>query len=227
MRPVSFSFASFQTNVVAATQSWTTATGAYVVLNGSYAKQIQGTTDPSQSVALMPGGVQRTIGVFSTGNLTGTIFLASGIDTNGRVVTASFAGASGGSSTATDAFATGLFEFAQLNYLYATSIASSAFTVGIGASGSTRWVTNDTFQDPFNMAIAVITGTGSVTVQDTPSDVNTTSTPTVFNHATLVSATTNAQSNYAYPVRYVRAIFTVSPAATTPGSSVTFIQAGK
>lgn len=220
MRQVTYSFPATDYNGIAATQSWTTSTGAYVTINGALSRQIQGTTDPSQRFAVFPG-IQRTIGVFSTGNLSAVVFYASGIDTNGRVATASFIGASGGSSSATDSFATFTTEFHQVNYIYATSAATSAFTVGTGATGVTRWTTMDGFKSPFAVAVSVITATGqSVTVQDTPQNPNTVTSPTVFNHATLVTVTANQQSNYAYPVSFVRAA--VTTATGDGGSGVTF-----
>ncbi len=224
MRQVSFSFPAPVTNSVAATQSWTTSTGAYVVLNGALSVQPYGTSDPAVRNALFPG-IQRTIGVFATGSCTGIIFFASGIDTNGRVVTASFTGASGGSTTATDAFATFTVEFYQVNAIWASSIASTPFTIGTGASGSTRWVTMDKYPDPFAVGVAVITATGTVSIQDTPNDPNVATSPNIFTHATIALATANAQSNYAYPVNFVRAIVTNSQ-ATGGSNTISIIQAG-
>lgn len=216
MRQISYTYPGPDYNAIAATQSWTTATGSYVVINGDLSLAIQRT--PGQNAdryAVMPG-IQRTIGIFSTGNLSAVVFLASGIDTNGRVVTASFVGPSGGSSTASDAFATFTAEFHQVNYLYATAAATSAFTVGTGATGATRWTTMDGFSTPFNVALTVITTTGvTVNVQDTPNNPNVATSPTVFAHATLQTVVANQQSNYAYPVSFVRATFS----ATGAGSS--------
>jgi hypothetical protein len=226
MRQVTYSYPAPDYNAIAATQSWTTATGSYVVINGDVSQAIQGT--PGQNTdryAVLPG-IQRTIGVFSTGNLSSVVFYASGLDTNGRVVTASFVGATGGSSTASDSFATFTAEFHQVNYIYATSAATSAFTIGTGATGSTRWVMTDKFKNPFNMSISVITATiAAITVQDTPQDPNTSTAPVTFNHSTLATVTVSAQSNYAYPVNFTRAIVTTNTASGV-GSSVTFQQAG-
>lgn len=214
MRQVSYTYPAPDYNGIAATQNWTTSTGAYVVINGDLSRQVQGTTDPSQRFAVFPG-IQRTIGVFSTGNLSAVVFYASGVDTNGRTVTASFVGPSGGSAgTASDCFATFTAEFHQVNYLYATSAATSLFTIGTGATGSTRWATMDSFKNPFNVSLSVITATiAAVTVQDTPNDPNVTSSPTAFNHSTLATVTVSAQSNYAYPVKFVRGIVTTNTAS--------------
>lgn len=222
MRQIQYNYPLSDWNGIAATQSWTTSTGAYVVINGDYSLQVQGAVDPAQRYALLPG-IQRTIGIFSTGQLQNVVFYASGLDTNGRVVTASFVGASGGSSTASDAFATFTAEFNIINYIYATSAATSAFTVGTGATGSTRWATMDTFKNPFNVSLSVVTATGqAVTVQDTPNNPNLTTAPTVFSHATLQTVTVNQQSNYAYPVGYIRAIITTGTGSTNGGTGVVF-----
>ena len=223
MRQVSFSYPASDGNAIAATQTITTSTGGFVNLNGDYAFYPAGVYGQAAPYAVIPGGVQRTVGVFSTGTLTGVIFYASGIDTNGRVATASFAGASGGSSAATDSFATGLGEFAIVNALFCTSAATSNFTVGVGATGSTRWVMMDAWKNPFNVTVAVVTATGrAVTIQDTPDDPNVATAPTAFSHATLVTVTANQESNYAYPVRFVRGIVTTGTGALT-GSGTTNI----
>jgi len=103
MRQVTYSFPAPDYNGIAATQSWTTSTGSYVVINGAdYSQAIQGTTGQNTDRFAVLPGIQRTIGVFSTGNLSSVVFYASGLDTNGRVVTASFVGATGGSNHASN-----------------------------------------------------------------------------------------------------------------------------
>lgn len=226
MIPTIFQFPAPDYNGIAATQSWTTATGAAVTLNGELSQQLYGTIDPANRYVVLPG-IQRTIGIFSTGNLSAVVFYASGLDTNGNVITASFAGASGGSSTASDAFATFTTEFHQLNYLYATAAATSAFTVGTGATGATRWYTADAFATPFAVTLTAVTATAAtMTVQNTSDDVNTATAPTTFNHATMVSMTANQQSNFAYPVRYIRAVVSTNSATNATISSLTVQQAG-
>lgn len=227
MKQVAFSYGPFDTNAIAATQSWTTATGAYVVINGvDYSQQVQGTVDPASRYAVIPG-VQRTIGVFSTGNLSAVVFYASGVDTTGRVVTASFAGASGGSSTASDSFATfSGVEFHRINYIYATSAATSAFTVGVGATGSTRWFQTSNWADPVNIGVTVVTSTGrAVTLQNTANDPNVSTSPTTFDHATG-SLTANTQTSYTVPVSFVRAIVTTATGGGSGNTQIMFNQAG-
>ena len=224
MKQVSFSFPAPITNSVAATQSWTTSTGAFVVINGVYSTLPAGVTDPQYGYVELPG-IQRTIGIFSTGNLSGTVFKASGVDTNGRIVTASVAGASGGSSAATDAFATFTAEFFRINAIFASAIASSAFTVGTGATGSTRWLMTDQFPTPFAVQGTVITATiASITPQSTVNDPNYATSPTVFSHATG-ALTANTQFSYTSPVPFVRYIVTTNTSSGV-GSSMFWNQAG-
>ena len=225
MRQVSFSYPAADYNAIAATQNITTTTGGYVRLNGDLAFYPAGVLGQNATWAVMPG-IQRTIGVFSTGDISTVVFFASGVDTNGRVVTASFAGASGGSSAASDSFATFTTEIHQVNALFCTSAATSMFTAGTGATGSTRWVMMDQWKNPFAVTVGIITATiASVTIQDTPDDPNVATSPTVFNHATLVTITANQQSNYAYPVRFIRGVVTTNTASGVT-STINIQQAG-
>jgi len=221
MRQVSFSYPASDANAIAATQNITTSTGGYVLLNGDYAFYPQGSQAIGTAYAPIPGGVQRTIGVFSTGDISAVVFFASGLDTNGRVVTASFVGASGGSSTATDAFATALGEWAQVNVLYCTSAATSNFTAGVGATGSTRWLMADTWKTPFAVTMTVVTATGrAITLQNTMDDPNIATSPTTFDHATG-SLTANTQAYYTSPVRFIRGIITTGTGALTGSGTTT------
>ena len=224
-QPVVFSIPAPDYNGIAATQNITTSTGGYVVINGDLSNALSEMNSAGGFRATLPG-IQRSIGIFSTGDISAVVFYASGVDTNGRVVTASFAGASGGSSAASDSFATFTAEFHIINTLFSTAAATSMFTVGTGATGATRFWTADTFANPFNVTVGVLTATiCSITVQDTPQNPNTSTAPTTFSHATLQSVVANQQSNYAYPVRFVRAIWTTNTASGVT-STVTIQQAG-
>lgn len=224
MRPVIFSFPAPAYNGIAATQNITTVTGGYVTLNGSLTNYPQALNQSGGVRATFPG-IQRTIGVFSTGNLSAVIFYASGLDLRGAVITASFAGATGGSSSATDAFATANVEFAVVNCLFTTAAATSLFTAGTGATGCTNWVQTDGFIAPFNVAGTVVTGTiAAVTPQSTAGNPNTSSAPTVFNHATG-TVTANTQFSYTTPVPWVRFVVSTNTASGA-GSTLTYQQSG-
>lgn len=228
MKPTIFSFPASNFNAIAATQTATAVAGGTIVINGASRDFTQLQTGVFS--ATPGGGIQRTLGVFSTGNMATIVFYASGLDLRGVAVSASYVGPSGGSSTATDAFATfstgGNFEFARVNTITCTVSATMTFTVGWGATGSTNFVQMDSFKNPFSVGVAVVTATiASVTIQDTPSNPNTTSNPTVFNHSTLAGVVANQESNYAFPVRYVRGIVSTN-SATGVGSTITIIQSG-
>jgi len=225
MRQTTFIFPAPDYNGIAATQNITTATGGYAVLNGDLTNYPQALNQSGGVRAAFPG-IQRTIGVFSTGNLSAVVFYASGLDLRGAVITASFAGATGGSSAATDSFATFTAEFHVLNSFSCTSAATSNFTIGTGATGATNWKQMDGFIAPFNVTVSVVTATAAaVTIQDTPGNPNTASSPTVFSHATLVSVTANQQSNYTSPVQWVRGIVSTN-SATGVGSTIYIQQSG-
>lgn len=223
MRPIVYSFPTITAAEVCATQT-TTATDQALLINGGLSNVAVGVTP---FVAVLPG-IQRSIQISSTGNISTSTFTISGFDLRAT-----------GLLSTTLAGPTGLLipthttiEFNQITAISVGTLATIPFTVGVGATGSTNWVRTDTFINPFNMSIAVVTGTSQpVTVQDTPNNPNTASNPTVFNHATLVTVVANQESNYAFPVAFTRAIFTATAVAAatssaTTAAQVTFIQAG-
>lgn len=224
MRPIVFSFPTITAAEICATQT-TTATDTALLINGGFSNANVGRTP---IVATLTGGVQRSIQISSTGNISTSTFTISGFDLRAT-----------GLLSTTLAGPTGLLipthttiEFSQVTAISVGTLASSSFTVGVGATGSSNWVETNAFANPFNVSIAVVTGTSQpVTIQDTPNNPNTSSAPTVFNHATLVTVTVNQESNYSFPVAYTRAVFTATlvAAATssaTTAAQITFIQAG-
>ncbi len=83
------------------------------------------------------------------------------------------------------------------------------------------------FENPFNVGIGcVVTGTVNYTVQHTFNDIINlgAGSCTWFNHdnADLVSATTNQNDNYAYPITASQVVVN----SGTGSVAVTFIQAG-
>ena len=224
MRQTTFIFPAPDYNGIAATQNITTATGGYAVLNGDLTNYAWAQNQSGAVRAAFPG-IQRTIGVFSTGNLSAVVFYASGLDLRGAVITASFAGATGGSSLASQAFATFTVEFHVLNSFSCTSAATSNFTIGTGATGCTNWTETDTFINPFSIQGTVVTPTAAaVTPQNTVGNPNTSSSPTTFDHATG-SLTANTQFQYSAPVPFVRYIVTTN-SATGAGSTLSYQQSG-
>lgn len=225
MRPIVFSYPTQTAVEICATQT-TTATSEALVLNGGLSNYPLKNTQGYSPIVVLPG-IQRTVMISSTANISTSTFTISGIDTRGVAITTSIAGPTGTAIPVVTAY-----EFHKVTAVSVGTLASSPFTVGVGATGSSNWVRNNIYAAPFNMTISVVnTGTSpAVTVQDTPDDVNTNASPSVFSHATLVSVVSSQESNYAYPVNYVRAIFVATNAAATSSAQaipqITFIQAG-
>lgn len=222
MREVTFNYASGGlVNVVSATQSFT-ASNQTVLLNGSFSNvaALNGRA-PFIAQAVVSPGIQRTLTITSTGNISTSTFTIAGFNIQGTAVSTTLTGPNNGTATTTA-------EFAAVTSVTVGTTASSTFTVGFGASGSTNWVQTDRFKNPFAVTISVVPGatTQPVTIQNTEDDVNTVASPVAFNHSTLATVTVNTQSNYAFPVKYVRAIFTATQSTASGAAVVTFEQAG-
>lgn len=201
MREVLITFAAASTVAIGALQSPTSG----VPLTLSYAQV----------------DIQRTITLTSTANLSGINFVFSGFDMQGNVVTETLAGPNNTTVTTTNQY--GL----NTPKLTITPSATNAgtLTIGSGLVGATRWVKPSLSMTPFALTVAVgITGTASVTVQDSPDSVAGNTNPLTFNHPTIASVTASTESNYAFPARNVRCLLNSSSA----GAVVSFflIQAG-
>lgn len=226
MRQIVFSYPTETAVEVCATQT-TTATSQALIINGGLSN-IAGLYGVGYNAQAVFPGIQRSIQISSTGNISTSTFTISGYDLLATgLLSTTLAGPTG---TVIPTHTT--IEFNRVTAISVGTLATIPFTVGVGATGSSNWVMTDKFKNPFNMAISVITGTSQpVTIQDTPNDPNFSTAPTTFNHATLVTVTVNAESNYAYPVNFTRAVFVATAvaaatsSATTP-ASVYFIQTG-
>lgn len=223
MRPITFNYPTITAAEICATQT-TTATDTAILINGGSSNVAVGVTP---FIATLPG-IQRSIQISSTGNISTSTFTISGFDLRATgLLSTTLAGPTG---TLIPTHTT--IEFNQVTAISVGTLATIPFTVGVGATGSSNWVTADTAVSPFNVTVSVTTGTSQpVTIQDTPQNANTASAPTVFNHATLVTVTVNQESNYAFPVRYTRAVFTATLVAAATSSATTaaqivFVQAG-
>lgn len=93
---------------------------------------------------------------------------------------------------------------------WVTDTYASPFAVGIGVkivgAASAIYTVQHTFDDPFAVDIAAL-----------PTNA------TWYNNATLVSATTNQDGNYAFPVRAIRIIIA---SAASAQATMTIVQAG-
>ncbi len=224
MRPVIFTFSAPSVNSICATQP-TTATSQSLQINGSnrdYAAlgyQVQqawagGITPPD----LNGQKIQRTITVTSTGNISTSTITITGYDVRGTLLSTSVTGPN--NSTAST-----VTEFTVVTNVSVGTLATSPFTVGTGAIGSTNWVQTDTYKTPFAVTVAcnIVATTVVATVQDTPGDPNDASfaTTMIFNHPSLASISASAESNYAYPARFIRSVVS----GMTASSSYTFTAA--
>lgn len=216
MRAIIFSFPTITAVEVCATQT-TTATDQALIINGGLSNIGVGRTPIT---AAFPA-IQRSIQISSTGNISTSTFTISGFDLRATgLLSTTIAGPTGTlipTHTVT--------EFNRITAVSVGTLATIPFTVGVGATGSGNWVQTDTGIVPFNMAISVVTGTSQpVTIQDTPDNPNVIVSPNVFNHATLVAVVVNQQSNYAFPVRFTRAIFVATAVAAATSSATTMAQ---
>ena len=102
--------------------------------------------------------------------------------------------------------------------------------VTVGSQTTSVTIPLDTYQDPFNVGLAVVLSAGAsltYTVQHTFDDVFASNfnptTATWFPHATLAAKTASSDGNYAYPVVATRLNVT---AWTSGTATMTVVQAG-
>lgn len=225
MRVTTFSFPTLTGNEITSTQ--TTTASATLPLNGSLSN-IGRLNEPG--VAYVPAvtlpGIARTIQVYSTGNIGTSTFAFTGLDIRGVAVATSFAGPTG---TAIPTHST--TEFAVVFTASAQTAATSNFTIGFGATGSTNWLHPDAFATPFSMNVSVTTGTSApILIQDTPDDPNVAAPVNIFTNLTFATVTVSTQAAYTSPVAFVRAIITATTNTATSSAStaasISFLQAG-
>ena len=215
MRPVIFSFPTQTVNGVCATQT-TTATDQLLVLNGSLSNFNAGVTPFAVTVA---PGIQRTLTVTSTGNISTATFTITGIDTSGYAVSTTLTGPN-------NATATTVAEFFKVTAISVGTIATSAFTVGVGITGTSRWAMVDTFQNPVVVTVAINTVTSApVSIQHTFDPISTSTSPMIIAATGLTSITTATNLSYNENATAYRAIFIASGTATGV-AQVNIIQSG-
>lgn len=147
-------------------------------------------------------GVQRVVGIASTGNLSAVTFTVYGTDQAGNAISESIAGPNNNTVST------------SLNFLTVTQVAASAavgtnVTVGTTAVGASAAVPLDMYLDPFNTSLFVdVTGTVNVTVQYTGDDNVLTSVGpfTWFDHSDLTSKSADSVGTIISPVTAVRMV---------------------
>ena len=169
----------------------------------------------------MGDGIQRTVTITSAGNISTSTFTITGYDVQNNLVATTLTGPNATTVSTTT-------EFNLVTNVAVGTTATQAFTVGTGSAGTTNWVQTDTFKTPFAVTVACnITTTAVVaSVQDTPGNPNdaTFATGLIFTHPTLNALSVSAESNYAYPARFIRSV--VSGLTATGAYVFTSAQAG-
>ena len=215
MRPVIFSFPTQTANSVCATQT-TTATDQSLALNGSLSNFNAGVTPFAVTVA---PGIQRTLTVTSTGNISTATFTITGVDTSGYAVSTTLTGPNATTVTTTA-------EFFKVTAISVGTIATSAFTVGVGATGTSRWAIVDTFQNPVGVTVAINTATSApVSIQHTFDPISTSTSPMIISATGLTTITTATNLSYSENATAYRAIF-VATGTATGAAQVNIIQSG-
>lgn len=215
MRPCLFTFPAVDQDGIAAAQ--TLGAAGALTLNGALVDGPE--TMNGRRIVILPG-IQRTVTVFSSADLSAVDFTITGFDLRGNAVTETIAGPDTTPTTNTTTA-----EFHIITGVTASAAVASAVEIGTGSSGVTNWYTSDLFKNPTNMTVALgITATANVTVQDTPDDANAAAPSLIFDHPTLAAKTSSAESNYAFPPRFVRA--KMNSSSGSGAFTFTIIQAG-
>lgn len=213
-RPIQITFPAADADGICLAQ--TTAGATPLVIDGAL-KDLAATMQ-QVTRAVMGAGIQRTVSLTSTGNLSGINFTIVGTDVNGAAVSEVLAGPSNNT-----VYTTALYN--TVTSITPDAAVGTAVSAGSGSTGNTRWLMTNVNIAPANLSVSVdITATANVTVQDTPDDVQSDTSPTTFNHPTLAALTASAQSNYAYPARYVRCVMNSS--SGNGAFTLSVIQAG-
>ena len=152
--------------------------------------------------------IQRKLTLTSGADISGVTFTFTGLDANGLAVTEDLLGPSSNTVTTVNEYSPDT----RTLVITTDAAVSSAVSVGTGTVGTTRWIENNIHFGPFNVGLAVyISGTASVTVQDSPANNPVTDTIVpVFNHPVLAAITASAESNYAFPGSWTRAVLNSS-----------------
>lgn len=213
MRQATFTWPVMDATAICATQ---TATNSTLVINGG----LQDKPATMQGVfrAVMPG-IERTVNITSTGNISGVVFTITGLNLRGETVATTLTGPN--ATTATT-----VVTYNKVTSITTDVALSIAASVGTGSTGQTNWWMASTFPAPTNIAVGVaITATMSVTVQNTFDNLQTATSYTTFALAAITAATTSTQASYTTPPGAVRAVVNSSDA--TAAMTFTIFQAGQ
>ena len=117
-------------------------------------------------------------------------------------------------------------EFFKVTAISVGTIATTAFTAGVGITGTSRWAMVDTFQNPVAVTVAINTVTSApVSIQHTFDPISTSTSPMIIAATGLTSITTSTNLSYNENATAYRAIFIASGTATGV-AQVNIIQSG-
>lgn len=187
--------------------------------------------------ALASGGsatldIARRVSVTSAGNDSGRTFTITGTDRNGSVISEALTGAN---ATA----AVSVLDFLSVTAVTTDDDTAGAVTVGTTDSASSAWLPLDLKRNPFNASVAVEVSSDSTlnyTVQyciyphqtSAGTNIYDDESLVIHNHddSNLVSATTTAVGNYAFPCTHSR-VFISSGLNSGTGITKKLIQCGR
>lgn len=190
MRPIRYTYAPTASDVDAAALLQQRVGAGALVLNGANA-----------SGGVVTFANQQFPTLTSTGNLSGVTVTLTGTDENGRTITASRAGPNNNTVAFTTSFKT--ITTASVSGTIATDM-----SIGVNGLGNGRAIPLDYLVAPqnFSIAVEILSGTPTYTVQHTFDDVF----AAAFDEAAavwfdndssaLVGATAKQDGNYAFPV---------------------------
>jgi hypothetical protein len=205
MRPITVTvgpLAAASANSLALAQ--TPAAGA-VTLNGSLA-----------SGGIVTMDTPRRVLITTTGNESTNTFTITGTNWSGNPISESLLGANIGTSQS-------VLDYATVASIKIANNAAAAFTIGTNGVASSPWIRLDEWALPQTSLQFDVTGTVSYTVQQTLDDPNSPTNPVASalvnwvnsSDASVVNATTTAQSNYAYSPTYVRILLNSGSGSVT------------
>lgn len=173
--------------------------------------------------ALLGPSIERTVSLYSAGNLSGVDFTITGVDTHGQVVTESGLAGPNNSTVETTAL------FAIVTSIEADGAVGTNVEVGSGSSGTTGVWVPDYHLNPCNISLMVdVVGTVNWDIEHTADDVYAAgykqSAGTWKNHADLAGETASGDGNYAFCPAGIRGV--VNSSGADGALMFTFIQSG-
>lgn len=169
MRPTRFSFPAMDASAICASQ--TTAGSGSLVINGTLL-DLPATAQAVTRVILP--GIQRTLRIASTADLSAVLFTITGKNLKKETVTEAILGP----TPAVNGYVDTTNEFNQVDSITVNGAVATAVTVGTGPRGRTNWVRIDDFENPMSVGLmAAMSSAIVLNAEATFDDVNSVATP--------------------------------------------------